>query len=48
MGKKYQRSSFYLGTRLWDALDKTTQEVHVNIPSKGKIDTLYKKYCPLI
>ena len=48
MGKKYQRSSFYLGTRLWDALDKTTQDIPCKYAFKRKIDTLYKKYCPLI
>ena len=42
MGKKYQKSPFYLGTILWDSLDKTTQD----IPCKLYI--LYKKYCPLI
>ena len=26
LGRKYQRSPFYLGTRLWDGLDKTTQD----------------------
>ena len=48
MGKKYQRSPFYLGTRLWDALDKTTQDIPCKYSFKRKIDTLYTKYCPLI
>ena len=48
IGKKYQRSPFYLGTILWDALDKTTQDLPCRYAFKRKIDSMYKKYCPLI
>ena len=48
MGKKYRKSPFYLGTILWDSLDKSTQDLTCKYIFKKKIDTLYKKYCPLI
>ena len=48
MGQKYQKSSHYLGTRLWDALDKTTQELPCKYAFKRHIDSIYKKYNPLI
>ena len=42
MGRKYQHSPFFLGTRLWDSLDKETQDLPC------QISTLYKKYSPLL
>ena len=40
MGKKYQRSSFFLDTRLWDALDKETQDLPCRYAFKKKIASL--------
>ena len=48
MCQKYQRSPYYLGTRLWDLLDKTTQDLPCKYSFKKHIETLYKKYNPLI
>ena len=44
MGKKYQKSPYYLGTRLWDTLDKTPQEISCKYLFKKYIEKLYKKY----
>ena len=44
IGKKYERSPYYLGTRLWDKLERNIQyseNVHV---FKKKIARLYKCY----
>ena len=36
MGKKYQKSPYYLGTRLWDTLEeKKHRKFHVNMHSKN-------------
>ena len=48
MGKKYQKSPYFLGTRLWDALEKTTQDLPCKYAFKKYIDSLYKRYNPLI
>ena len=48
MGSKYQKSPYFLGTRLWNNLDKTTQELPCKFAFKKHIEYLYKKYNPLI
>ena len=48
MGKKYQKSSYFLGTRLWDMLDKTTQDLPCRFSFKKHVNCLYKRYNPLI
>ena len=48
MCQKYQRSPYCLGTRLWDSLDKTTQDLPCKYSFKKHVDSLYKKYNPLI
>ena len=48
MGRKYQKSPFFLGTRLWDSIDKETQDLPCRYAFKRKIESLYKKYSPLI
>ena len=48
MGKKYQKSPYFLGTRLWDGLDKETQDLPCKFAYKKKIDTLYKRFNPLL
>ena len=46
LGHKYQKSSYFLGKRLWDSLDKTTQDLPCKYAFKKHIDSLYKKYNP--
>ena len=41
IGKKYEKSPFYLGTRLWNALDKETQKCDSIYSFKKKISRLY-------
>ena len=48
IGKKYEKSPFYLGTRVWNLLDKETQESDSIYSFKGKIQGIYKKYNPLV
>ena len=48
IGKKYEKSPFFLGTILWNALNKETQDLPCRYAFKRKIDSMYKKYCPLI
>ena len=48
MGRKYQHSQFFLGTRLWDFLAKKKQDLPCRYAFKKKISTLYKKYNPLL
>ena len=48
IGKKYEKSPFFLGTILWNALNKETQDLPCRYAFKRKIETMYKKYCPLI
>ena len=48
MGNKYQKSPYYLGTRLWDTLEKTTQEIPCKYAFKKYVDSIYKKYNPLM
>ena len=48
MGGKYQKSPYFLGTRLWDNIDKESQELPCKFAFKKKIDSLYKKYSPLL
>ena len=48
IGKKYEKSPFYLGTRLWNSLDKETQESDSIYSFKRKIQGIYKKYNPLV
>ena len=43
MGRKYQKSPYFLGTRLWDNIDKETQELPCKFAFKKKIDLMYKK-----
>ena len=47
MGQKYQKSSCYLGTSLWNTLDKTTQDIPYKYAFKKHIGCLYTKYNPL-
>ena len=44
IGKKYERSPFYLGTRLWDKLQKNIQESENVYLLGNKINRLYKYY----
>ena len=48
MGRKYKRSPYFLGTRLWDSLDKSTQDLPCKFMFKKKIETIYKKYNTLL
>ena len=48
MGRKYQKSLFSLGTRLWDVVDKDSQDLPCKYAFKRKVESLYKKYNPLI
>ena len=48
MGTKYKKSPYYLGTILWNGLDKDTQDLPCRCAYKKKIGTLYPKYNPLI
>ena len=48
MGRKYQHSPFFLGTQLWDSLDKETRDLPCRYAFKRKISMLYKKYNPLL
>ena len=48
MGKKYQKCPYFLGTRLWDTLEKTTQDIPCKFAFKKYIETLYRKYNPLL
>ena len=48
IGKKYEKSPYYLGTRLWNLLEKDTQESDSIYSFKKKILKLYKKYNPLL
>ena len=48
VGHKYQKSSYFLGKRLWESLDKTTQDLPCRYAFKKHIDSLYKKYNPLL
>ena len=44
IGKKYERSPYYLGTRLWDKLPKNIQDSENVYVFKKKIARLYKCY----
>ena len=44
IGKKYKRSPYYIGTRLWDKLSKDCQESDNIFVFKNKISRLYKCY----
>ena len=46
--RKYEKSSYYLGTRLWSGLDKETQDSDSIFCFKRKIDKLYNKFNPLL
>ena len=48
MGGKYQTSPFFIGTPLWDNIDKESQDLPGRYAFKKKIDSLYKKYNPLL
>ena len=48
IGKKMEKSPFYLGTRLLNSLDKDTQESDSIYSFKGKIHGIYKRYNPLV
>ena len=48
MGRKYQKSPFFLGPRLWDGIDKESQDLPCKYAFKRKIESLYAKYNPLI
>ena len=48
MGRKYQNLPYFLGIRLWDSLDKSTQDLPFKFMFKRKIETLYMKYNPLL
>ena len=48
IGRKYEQSSYYLSTILWNGLDRETQESDSIFSFKRKIDSVYKKYNPLI
>ena len=44
IGKKYERSPFYIGTRLWNRLSKEIQESPNIYVFKHKVARLYKCY----
>ena len=44
VGKKYERSPYYIGTRLWNKLGKNVQESDDVYVFKNKITRLYKHY----
>ena len=44
IGKKYERSPFYLGTRLWEKLLKNIQESENVYVFRNKINRHYKHY----
>ena len=48
MGGKYQKSPYFLGTRLLDAMDKASQDLPCKFAFKKKVDSMYKKYSPLL
>ena len=48
ISRKYEKSCYYLGTRLWNVLDKETQESDSIFSFRKKLDKLYKKYSPLL
>ena len=48
IGKKYEKSPYYLGTRLWNGLDKVTQDSDSIYTFNKKICRLYNKYNPLL
>ena len=48
MGRKYKKSPYFLGTRLWDNIDKERQELPCKFAFKKKIDAMYTKYNPLL
>ena len=43
IGKNYQKSPYFLGTRLWDGLNKETQDILCKYMFKRKIESLYKQ-----
>ena len=48
MERKYQKSPYVLGTRLWDIMDKESQDLPCKFAFKKKVDSMYKKYSPLL
>ena len=48
IGRKYEKSSYYLGTRLRNGLDRETQDCDSILSFNFKIDKIYKKYNPLM
>ena len=48
IGRKYEKSSYYLGTILCNGLDRETQDSDSIFSFKRKIDKVYKKYNPLM
>ena len=44
IGKNYQKSPYFRGTRLWDGLNKETQDIPCKYMFKRKIESLYKSY----
>ena len=48
IGTKYGKSPYYLGTLLWNSLDRETQMSDSIYSFKKKIDKIYKKYNPLL
>ena len=48
IGRKYKKSRYYLGTRLWNGIDKETQDSDSIFSFKRKIDKMYRKYNPLL
>ena len=43
----YERSPYYLGTKLWNGLDKETQKKDTIHAFKKDIDKLYRNYRPV-
>ena len=48
IGKKYEKSPYYLGTRLWNPLNRETQKCDSIYSFKKKILGMYEKYNPLL
>ena len=48
IGRKYEKSSYYLGTILWNGLDRETKDSDSIFSFKRNIDKMYKKYNPLM
>ena len=44
IGKKYERSPYYIGTRLWNKLSKDIQNSENVYVFKNKVARLYKCY----